>query len=477
MIAGQGALPARLEVHRYPGVAMTSTDALQNQTLPPGPPPRPGGILPTLRYYLNFARGPFRFIQQRFDRYGDIYCARNPDGALYVLRHPEHFREVLLTRADDFSKQHTAFESLTRVLGDALLTSDGETWKRQRRLVQPAFTRKQMGAYADMMVTETVAMCDQWRPGTKMDMGREMVNLTLRIVCRTLFSYRIDGQTDKVARAMRTLNDSTASLNLLPEWLPTPKRSRINRAIALLDDIIYGIIEQRQNAGSDEAHDDLLQRLLTAVDSENPGSRLSPEEIRNQLMTLFLAGHETTSHALTWTWYLLARNPEVEAKLHQELDEVLAGRTPGYEDLANLPYTEQVIKEAMRLYPPAYVLARRARRDTEVAGYEVPEGSELVLWLYMTHHDERWFPEPEAFKPERFDPDAKTDIPRLAWMPFGGGPRTCIGAEFAMVEARLILAILAQRFRPRLVSNEPVEPGPAITLTPKSRVRMRLEAR
>lgn len=305
-----------------------------------------------------------------------------------------------------------------------------------------------------------------------------MVDLTLRIVCRTLFSYRIDHKTDQVARAMSTLNGARATLNLTPEWLPTPGRIRANRAIALLDNIIYDIIEQRRVAPESAAQpNDLLQRLLTAVDSEDPESRLSDREIRDQLMTLFLAGHETTSHALTWTWYLLARNPEVEQQLHRELDQVLAGRAPTHEDLPALPCTEQILKEAMRLYPPAFVLARRAARDTEIGGYPVPEGSEVVLWLYMSHHDARWFPEPEAFQPERFGPEAGSQWPKLAWLPFGGGPRSCIGAEFAMTEARLILATLAQSFRPRLVSDRPVEPRPAITLAPKSTVRMRLEPR
>ncbi len=457
---------------------MTEAEWPASQAVPPGPPPRKKGLVPALRYYLHFIRGPFAFIRQRFDEYGDLYRAENPDGALYALRHPDHFREVLMTRADDFSKKHTALESLTQVLGDGLLTSDGENWKRQRRMVQPAFTRKRMSGYAAMMVDETRAVADEWHPGGEVDMGREMVDLTLRIVCRTLFSYRIDHKTDQVARAMRTLNGAQATLNLTPEWLPTPGRIRANRAIQLLDSIIYDIIEQRRNATDTTAQPhDLLQRLVDAVDSEDRDSRLSDREIRDQLMTLFLAGHETTSHALTWTWYLLARNPDVEEKLHEELDQVLAGRRPGYEDLPSLPYTEQILQEAMRLYPPAYVLARRADRDTEIGGYSVPAGSEVVLWLYMSHHDARWFPEPEAFQPERFQDEAREQRPKLAWLPFGGGPRACIGQEFAMTEARLILATLAQSFRPRLVSDDPVEPRPAITLAPKQRVRMRLEPR
>ncbi|MDX1696616.1 MAG: cytochrome P450 [Ketobacteraceae bacterium] len=452
---------------------MTTASLQPDNALPPGPPPRASGLISSLRYYLNFIRDPVAFIGERFSQYGDIYCARNPDGNLFVLKHPDHIREVLLTRADDFSKTHTAFDSLNQVLGDALLTSDGENWKRQRRMVQPAFTRRQMSGYADLMTSEISRTLEAWQPGMEVDIGRQMVDLTLRIVCNTLFSYQVSSESDQVADAMQTFNNAMAAPNILPEWVPTPGKFHVKKAIELLDGIIYDIIEQRRSAPeSADQPQDLLQRLVTAVDSEGSNDQLSAKEIRDQLMTLFLAGHETTSHALTWTWYLLAKNPDVETRLHLELDQVLGDRTPGYSDLASLPYTDQIIKESMRLYPPAYVLPRRARCDTEVAGYKVPKGSELIIWLYMTHHDSRWYPEPERFMPERFAPDEVEKRPKLSYLPFGGGPRSCIGAEFAMVEARLILATIAQSYRLRLVSTDKVEPKPRITLAPKNRVRM-----
>ena len=348
---------------------MSVATSLPIDDLPPGPAPRAKGIIPSLRYYLNFVSDPIGFINERFDQYGDIYCARNADGALFVLRHPEHIQEVLLKRADDFSKTHTAFDSLTQVLGDALLTSDGEDWKRQRRLVQPAFVRKRMADYAELMTAETQQLIHRWQPDQEIDMGLEMVDLTLRIVCSTLFSYQVSHETDQVAKAMQVFNGAMATPNVLPDWVPSLGRNKVTQALTLLDRIIYDMIKERRAAThSDTQPSDLLQRLVTAVDEEGNGDQLSAKEIRDQLMTLFLAGHETTSHALTWCWYLLAKNPEVEAKLHEELDRVLAGRAPTYEDLASLPYTEQVIKEAMRLYPPAYVLPRRARCDTEVVG-------------------------------------------------------------------------------------------------------------
>ncbi|MCG8315489.1 MAG: cytochrome P450 [Pseudomonadales bacterium] len=457
---------------------MTSAYSVNLESIPPGPPPRSKSLLSSIRYYANFISDPFAFINSRFNQYGDLYCAPNPDGALYVVRHPDHIREVLLTRADDFSKTHSAFNSLKQVLGDALLTSDGEDWKRQRRLVQPAFTRKRMSHYGVMMTSEVEHIKNRWQQNSEVDMGREMIDLTLGIVCRTLFSYHPSNETDQVAKAMKLFNDAMAGPNILPKWVPTPGRLRVARAIELLDKIIYDLITERRMAANAGAQpNDLLQRLLVSVDSEGGGDQLSDKEIRDQLMTLFLAGHETTSHALTWTWYLLSKYPEVEKKLHQELDQVLAGRIPTYEDLSALPYTEQVIKEAMRLYPPAYVLARRARRDTEVGGYKVPAGSELVIWVYMTHHDARWYPEPDVFKPERFAPDAVVQLPKLAYLPFGGGPRSCIGAEFAMVEARLILATLAQSFQPRMANRQQVTPKPRITLTPKTNVKMVLRPR
>ena len=457
---------------------MTNACIANTDTFPPGPPPRNKSLLSSLRYYANFIADPFAFINSRFDQYGDIYCAPNPDGALYVLRHPDHLREVLLTRADDFSKTHSAFATISQVLGDSLLTSDGDNWKRQRRMVQPAFTRKRLAEYGEMMVGETEKTKSRWLHTREVDMGREMVDLTLNIVCQTLFSYQPVNRADQVANAMKTFNDAMAGPNILPSWVPTPNRLRANRALELLDNIIYGIIEQRRAAPNAAAQpNDLLQMLASAVDTEGSGDQLSAREIRDQLMTLFLAGHETTSHALTWTWYLLAQNPRVEQKLHQELDHVLAGKTPGFDDLPALPYTEQVIKEAMRLYPPAYVLARRARCDTEVGGYKVPAGSELVMWIYMTHHDARWYPEPDAFKPERFEPDAIALRPKLSYLPFGGGPRSCIGAEFAMLEARLILATLAQYFQPRLVSRHAIATKPRITLAPKAAVKMILQQR
>jgi len=443
---------------------------------PPGPPGQ-GGLLRSIPFLVGFARDPLGFVGRRFETYGDVYYVPNDEGGLYVLRHPEHLHAVLVTHAAKMRKQHTAFELLSRVVGEGLLTTDGDVWKRQRRMVQPPFAQARLAEYARTMTDEAARVRSSWRDGAKVEMSDEMMNLTLRVVCRTLFSHDVSGETEDVARAMRELQAAVVRPDLLPAWLPTPYRRRFDRSVAAIDRIVRTMIRERRGADPKSAPADLLQALVTAVDHEGDGATLSEKEVRDQLVTLFLAGHETTSHALTWTWYLLAKSPAAERALHDELDRVLEGRLPTYDDLPRLPYTEQVVKESMRLFPPVYLIARRAAEEVEIGEYTVPAGSELVLWVYMTHHDARWFPEPEVFRPERFAGDAEAKLPKNAYVPFGAGPRTCIGKSFAMIEARLLLATIAQRFRLELVPGQRVEPKPRVTLNPKHGVRMVARAR
>jgi cytochrome P450 len=435
--------------------------------VPPGPPLRQG--LSNLAYYYRFWRDSIGVVGERFDRYGDIYYAPSASGALYVLKHPEHHWEVLVRDGAKYGKTHTAFDALERVLGRGLLTTDGDEWRRQRRMVQPAFGPKRMHEYADAMADETRRTVDRWYKDETRDTSRDMMGLTLRIVSRTLFGHDVRGDTDDVARAMASLQTFIGAVDLLPDWVPLPGRKRAADGIAALDRIIYGIIEDRRRA---TPRPDLLQMLVDAVDEEGDGGRLADKEIRDQLVTLFLAGHETTSLALGWTFYLLARNPAAESRLHAELDQVLGDRAPAYEDLENLPWTRQVIEEAMRLYPPAYTVARRAEEDAEIGGYPVAKGSEIIHWIWWTHRDPRWFPEPEAFKPERFTPEEEKKRPKLAYLPFGAGARACIGKVFAMVEAQLILATIAQRVRLELVPGQDIRPFPRITLAAKPGIRM-----
>jgi len=435
-------------------------------------------VIETVGYYRGMLSDPLGFVGNRFARYGDIYCVPNRDNPLYVLRHPDHLRDVLLTNASSFSKTHSGLERLSEILGEGLLTSDGDVWKRHRRMVQPAFQRQRLAEYAVTMQSETLRAARSWRSGETIDVNRAMIDLTMHVVSRTLFTHDVTGSTDDIARAMTLLQSSLLSLEL-PAWLPNPYRTRMRRAIGSLDAVVNGMVRDRRRlvSAGGAAPTDLLQALVTAVDEDGDGGRLTEREVRDELVTLFLAGHETTSHALTWTWYLLAQNPHVERALHRELDSVLGDRAPGYDDLPQLPYTEQVFKEAMRLYPPAYMLARRANEDTTIAGYPVRRGSEVVLWIYHTHRDARWFLEPEAFRPERFAPDAEARLPKLAYVPFGAGARACIGKVFAMIEGQLILATLAQRFRFELAPRQHVRVRPRVTLGPAVGIRMTLRAR
>ncbi len=435
--------------------------------------PTAGGRWTALFQQAGFLFDPLGVVAGRFARYGDLYRVTTRRGDLFVLRHPDHLRDVLVTHAAKYTKTHSAFRQLATVLGDGLLTSDGATWQRQRRMVQPAFARARMEGYAAAMVDEAARTTAQWRDGEERDLSTDMMALTLRVVGRTLFGHDASGDVGDVAGAMTAFQDSLSVPDFLPKWVPSPWRRRLDRAVATLDRIIHGMIERRRAEGLGAGgRSDLLQMLVDARDDEGDGQGLSLREMRDQLVTLFLAGHETTSHALTWTLYLLSQNPSAESALHAELDGVLGGRLPTLADLDALPYTEQVIKESMRLYPPVYMVARQAAEDTEIGGHAVPKGSEVVLWIYMTHRDPRWFADHAAFRPERFSPEGEAALPKLAWLPFGAGPRACIGRSFAMVEARLLLAVLMQRHRLSLVPGHPVEVQPRVTLVPKHGMRM-----
>lgn len=300
----------------------------------------------------------------------------------------------------------------------------------------------------------------------------------MRIVARTLFSHRVDEESEMVGRAMMQLQESFSSpAQFLPTWIPLPARTRAEKALGELDSVIYSLIAERRQEEPSERPTDLLQSLVDAVDEEGDGQGLSEKELRDQLMTLFLAGHETTSNALTWTLYLLSQNPGAYNKLRDEVDGVLAGRSVRFEDLESMPYGDQVIRESMRLYPPVAVLARKAHEDTEIGPYPVAAGSEVIAWVYHTHRDPTHFPEPVAFRPERFAEAERDKLPKMAYLPFGGGPRLCVGHAFAMLEARLILATLMQAVDFSLVPGHRVVPRLRITLGAKHGMRMRLRSR
>jgi cytochrome P450 len=447
--------------------------------LPPGPPPA-DTFARRLRHSARFFIDPVGTVARRFERYGDIYRVQFKDSDLYVLRHPDHIRDVLVNQASVFGKGHSAFARLGDVLGDSLLTSEGEDWRRQRRLVQPAFAQARLAEYSEVMVDEAARSAAELARanGRVRDLSAAMTSLTLRIVARSLFGQRADS-SPRVARAMSWLNQAFGSPELLPRGVPTPARIRMRRAVAELDATVYDVIARRtsQLAQGGERPRDLLQRLLDARDAEGDGQGLSPKEVRDQLVTLYLAGHDTTSHALSWTFYLLSQNPAAQAALDRELASVLGGRLPRFEDLPALAYTERAIKEAMRMYPPVMAIPRRAERDATIGPYPVPAGSEALIWVYRTHHDPRFFPAPDRFEPERFADAASAARPKHAYLPFGAGQRACIGQTFAMIEAQLIVATFARRVRMRYAGRRAPRMRLGVTLAPKGGLPMHVAPR
>jgi cytochrome P450 len=429
---------------------------------------------------LYFRREPLTFLTRLAREYGDVVQFRAGPQRVFLLNHPDYVRDVLVTHHERFHKGR-ALQRAKRLLGRGLLTSEGEFHRRQRRLAQPAFHRQRVNSYARVMTEFAEKTSERWRDRTTLDISEEMMRLTLSIVGKTLFDADVESDADEVGAALTEVM-SLFSYLLLPfsellEKLPLPPQRRFLRARARLDAVIYRIIEERRRSGEDRG--DLLSTLLLAVDEEGDRRPMTDEQLRDEVMTLFLAGHETTANALTWAWYLLAQNPEAESELHAELERVLAdGRLPAAEDVPALRYTEMVVAETMRLYPPAWAIGRTAVEDHEVGGYHIPRGSLVLVSQYVMHRDPRYFPDPERFDPARFTPEAKEARPQFAYFPFGGGVRRCIGEGFAWTEAVLLLAALARRWALRLAPGHAVELQPRITLRPgKGGVKMILKSR
>jgi len=433
-----------------------------------------GQMFPS-RYPFN----PLEFNLAIAREFGDIAYFRFGPLRIYQLNHPELIRQILVEQAAKFYKPNLLKRAARRMLGQGLLTSDGALWKQQRKLIQPAFRHERLTAvYGGVMTTHARQLVNSFSDGEVRDIGDDMGKLTLAIVVKSLFGEDLprsaDGVGELVTAVAEAANDRVNSPLQLPSWIPTRRNRRERRAFARLDAIISELISVRRTSAAQR--DDLLSVLLAAVDTET-GAGMTDRQLRDEMMTLFLAGQDTTANALTWTWYLLARNPDVEQKLHEELQRVLAGRAPVAADLVKLPYTEMIILEAMRLFPPAPIFARQPIEHVVVGEYEIPKGSLVMISTYALHHDERFFPQPERFDPDRFAPGWEERIPRYAYVPFGGGPRVCIGNGFAMMESRLILATVAQRCKLRLEPNEEIAPKQLVTLRPSQAVRMRVEMR
>jgi cytochrome P450 len=427
-----------------------------------------------------FRRDPLKFLARLAREYGDVVRFKVGPQRAFLLNHPDHVRDVLVTNHERFHKGR-ALQRAKRLLGEGLLTGEGEFHRRQRRLAQPAFHRRRVDSYGSVMVEYAERAGARWREGETLDVSSEVMRLTLAVVGKTLFDADVESDADEVGEALTEVMELFDFLMIpfseMLEKLPLPPQRRFLRARARLDAVVYRIIEERRRSGGDRG--DLLSMLLLAVDEEGDHTGMTNEQLRDEAMTLFLAGHETTSNALTWAWHMLAQNPDAERRLHEELDTVLeGGRAPTVEDFAALRYTEMVVAETMRLYPPAWAIGRLAIEDHEVAGYRVPRGSLVLVSQYVMHRDPRFFPEPERFDPERWTAEARAARPQFSYFPFGGGPRRCIGEGFAWMEAVLMLAALARRVRLRPAHGSPsVETRPRITLRPKGPVPMVVERR
>jgi cytochrome P450 len=389
------------------------------------------------------------------------------------IYNPDDIESVLSTNARNFLKSMTLRSNFfQRLVGNGLVTSEGDFWRRQRRLAQPAFHRQRISGYGDVMVEYSARAASSWKEGETRDIHRDMMRLTLEIVVKTLFDADISQDADNVGRILAQIVkpfSSQATLKwILDNRFPTPGHIRFNRITGEMDKIVYRIITERRATGYDQG--DLLSMLLQAHDED--GSQMTDKQLRDEVMTLFLAGHETTALALSWSWYLLAKNPECERKFHEELDDVLRGELPTVADMPRLKYTESIAKEAMRLYPPAYGIGRQPITDCEIRGYHIPAGSQVLMFPWVTHRDPRFFAEPDAFQPERWTEEFINQLPKYAYFPFGGGPRACIGNYFAMMEIVLLLATIGQKFRLSLVSEHPVTLLPAMSLRPRDGIKV-----
>jgi cytochrome P450 len=426
----------------------------------------------------EFNRDQLSFIERAQREYGDVVWMRFLYVPAIFLYHPDDVEYVLVTNPKNFIKSMSLRSNFfQRLVGNGLLTSQGEEWKRARRLSQPAFHRERVASYGQVMVDYTRRLAAKWQEGETRDIHRDMMRLTLEIVVQCLFSADVSHDVDEVGATLTELVKPFASQAtvkwILDNRLPTPAHFRFHRLAKKIDDVVYRIIGERRASGKDEG--DLLSMLLAARDED--GSQMSDRQLRDEVMTLLLAGHETTALTLAWAWYLLGTNPEAERKFHAEVDEVLGGRAPTAADLPRLKFTEQIAKESMRLYPPAYGLGREAIEDCEIGGYRVPKGTQVFMFQWATQRDPRFYDEPLAFRPERWTEDFIERLPKYAYFPFGGGPRVCIGASFATMEIILCLATIGQKFRLELVADHPVSIYPAMSLRPNDGIKVVVHAR
>jgi cytochrome P450 len=427
----------------------------------PGPP---GTRL--LGHVQAFRRDPLGFLRDSVATYGDVVRFRFGPTPVFLLRHPDDLHRVLQTNAANYTKDTIPLRRLGFVLGRGLVTSEGMAWYRQRRLVQPAFSGEALTALSPRIEEAVRDLVDRWAAfadtGITIDLHQEMSRHAFRVVGTVLLRMELGSESEVVRQATSALEEAASDMLsapvVPPRWFPTRRNRAIARAVAALDRVVYGIIARRRR---EQPGDDLLDRLIARPDGPSADDR----QARDEIVTLLLAGHENTGSALAWTWYLLASHPRVFHRLRDELGRKLQGRLPVGSDLPNLRYTRQVLMESLRLFPPAWLLARSALGDDTLGGQRIPRGSLVLLCPFLTHRHPDFWPDPERFDPDRFAPGAAW--PQRAWLPFGLGRRYCVGSMFALIESGLTVAALAQRYRVRLVSDTPVEPRAAVTLLPR----------
>jgi len=418
-------------------------------------------------------------LLQRLARAGDVCAMHFGPFPAILFNKPEHVHSILVEHAYDFDKGRAIHTLGRSVIGDGISSSEGDFHRHQRKLMSPPFQPRHIASYAEIMSYYGEHMQQTWTDGTVIDVNQHMTNLTMSIIGKALFDADVFTETDELGAAMTVVmayfSHGVSTLLPLPYSWPTPRNRRTHKAMQVLRTRIQRFIDERRNNPAER--NDFLSILLQARDEDD--KPMSNEQVMAECLTLFVAGHETTATALSWTWYLLCQHPEKYRQVQQEVDRVLQGRTPTYDDLAHLPYCLQVFKEAMRLYPPAYIMSRQALHEVEIDGYRVPKGWVVLLAPYTLHRREDSFPEPEKFDPERFTPEREKQLPRYAYLPFGAGPRICLGMYFAMMEGHLLLATLAHRISFSLVPGQTIVPDPVhhLTLRPEGSVNVVVKRR
>ncbi|HXJ94541.1 MAG TPA: cytochrome P450 [Terriglobia bacterium] len=424
------------------------------------------GVLPEVR------REDVKFASRVAREYGDIVFVRVVNIPTYLISHPRYIEEVLVTNYRNFIKAVYLRES-RRLFGEGLLTSDGDTWLRERRIGQRAFRHEHIDTYAETIVAYTERMLESWEAGEVHDVHQRMMRLTLEIIARVLFGRDLADEIEDATAAINVYLEQFADrfgMYAVPEWIPTPGNLRYLRAMRGLDGIIYDAIRDGRQSNADETS--LLSAFLRA--QQVYGVQMTDQQLRDEMATLFFTGHETTGLALTWTLFLLGEHLEAGTRLLEELESVLGDRPVTLRDLSRLPYLDWVIKESLRLYPPAYGVVREALSDCEIGGYTIPKGSTVAMFQWVVHRDPRFFDDPDSFRPERWADDLADRLPKFAYFPFGGGPRVCIGKEFALFEVALVLATIMRRFSFRTVPGHRTWPLPSLTLRPEYGMRMTL---